>query len=156
MANENCLKGMKCPACGHERTLKIEILTWMLVFDDGTDVNEDTLWDDHSQCSCPECGHRGKVYEFYEEYQNRRRQSLSGLTLEMKREFIHNFMNQVRDRLLEASNQWPEEWDGMELRGLVKKAIDWEYQGLASAALSGRTKRGKDFNNEWIVKELYR
>ena len=70
MANENCLEGTACPKCQDEGPFKIEVTTWMLVHDDGTDYEGgDTEWEDDSACGCVACGFVGTVKDFQIENQ---------------------------------------------------------------------------------------
>jgi hypothetical protein len=64
MANTNCLEGKACPKCGQEDRLMITGLTTFEVTDDGTGDHGDVEWDDDSPCSCPSCGHAGKLKDF--------------------------------------------------------------------------------------------
>lgn len=64
MANENCLEGMSCPKCGSEEPFNISIRTVMEVWDNGTEGNEDTEWDDKDYCRCGRCKYEGKVRDF--------------------------------------------------------------------------------------------
>ena len=70
MANTNCLEGMACPKCQSEGPFKIEITTWMMVYDDGTDYQGgDTEWESESACGCAVCGYVATVKEFEIEHQ---------------------------------------------------------------------------------------
>ena len=65
MANENCLKGFRCPSCESEGPFKIEARVVVMVYDDGTvDSGYDTEWDDGSHCECFDCGKYGTVKDF--------------------------------------------------------------------------------------------
>lgn len=64
MANENCLKGMRCPRCEQDERLKIEVRTVVMMYDDGDSGQGDLHWEDESYCECPECGHYGVVRDF--------------------------------------------------------------------------------------------
>ena len=61
---ENCLEDMGCPQCGQRDCLKIEMSSRFELFDNGTGDNEDTEWDEHSPCQCPECLHEGTAGAF--------------------------------------------------------------------------------------------
>lgn len=69
--NTNCLEGMKCPKCGNESKLLVQVLSWVALTDDGTDPFDDEVdmesgagWDEKSGMACPECGFEGTVDDF--------------------------------------------------------------------------------------------
>lgn len=65
MANENCLKDIKCPKCGHEEQFRIAVEKVVLVTDDGTeDLPGDTEWGENSFIECTNCEATGTVGEF--------------------------------------------------------------------------------------------
>ncbi len=64
MTNENCLEGIRCPACGQEDRFKITAIITCLVTDDGSEPVGDHEWDDDSSTHCPECGFDGKLKAF--------------------------------------------------------------------------------------------
>ena len=64
MANTNVLEGMACPKCGSEGPFNILITALATVYDDGTDEQFDTEWDEDSRCDCIACGYSGKVWNF--------------------------------------------------------------------------------------------
>ena len=64
MTNENCLEGIRCPACGQEDRFKIAALITCLVTDNGSEPAGDNEWDDDSATHCPECGFDGKLKSF--------------------------------------------------------------------------------------------
>jgi len=64
MANENCLAGIVCPACGSDGTFNIVVSALATVTDDGTDDMRDIDWDEDSYISCMACHHTGTVREF--------------------------------------------------------------------------------------------
>ena len=65
MSNTNCLEGWSCPECHQEDRFDVEVHVTVTLFDDGVEgINGDTEYDDDNNCSCPECGHRGKVGDF--------------------------------------------------------------------------------------------
>lgn len=70
---------------------------------------------------------------------------------ERQKQLLSNFMDEVKSQLLDQADQWPEDWDGFELRWLVEQAI------LQEAPAHDRMgqKRWRDFKNEWTVKRLY-
>lgn len=73
------------------------------------------------------------------------------MTRDQQRELLTNFCDQVRDFLLSRSDQWPEEWDGHELRELAIYAFDNERTALMREP---RSKRRRDAHNEIIVRNL--
>lgn len=50
--NENCLKGICCPKCGHVEDFYITGQSTCHALDDGTEGHTDTEWDDKSSCRC--------------------------------------------------------------------------------------------------------
>jgi len=64
MTNENCLQGIRCPACGQEDRFKITALITCVVTDDGSDPVGDHEWDGDSSTHCPDCGFDGKLKAF--------------------------------------------------------------------------------------------
>jgi ribosomal protein S12 methylthiotransferase accessory factor YcaO len=65
MTNENCLQGVKCPACGNEDTFRIQVTTMASVTDDGAEVEHgDMDWDDDSYAECANCCEHGKLSDF--------------------------------------------------------------------------------------------
>ena len=68
MTNENCLAGVKCPACGNEDTFRIEVITMATVTDDGAEVEHgDMEWDGNSHAECGRCLRHGKLSHFMAE-----------------------------------------------------------------------------------------
>lgn len=72
MDNDNVLRGLKCPKCGHTSPLHIEVKVIASVSDDGW-CGDDIVyhwgsdWDDDSYCKCPECGYSATVEGFSSE-----------------------------------------------------------------------------------------
>jgi hypothetical protein len=67
-----------------------------------------------------------------------------------QRALLVAFCDSVRDQMLARSDNWPDSWDGLELRQLAARAFDFE------ANLPTWTRnRQKDFNNDWITRNLY-
>ncbi len=64
MPNENCLEGVKCPKCGHEKSFDIMVSAIARVNDGGIDRCEDYEWDDDSFCACRNCEFQGVVRDF--------------------------------------------------------------------------------------------
>ena len=46
------------------------------------------------------------------------------MNLEERKEFISSLMGTVEEKLLEDAEQMPDEWDGIELRRLIKDRFD--------------------------------
>lgn len=69
-----------CPACGHRESFVIEASECLLVFADGTVLEDDTgmEWGDHSCCRCHECNHTGSVYQFRLDTQTTRKEAAHG------------------------------------------------------------------------------
>lgn len=65
--NNNCLSGLRCPACGNEDSFSIEVRMPFDVTDDGAeqDRHADTSWDDDSLCGCSQCEWFGVVEDLY-------------------------------------------------------------------------------------------
>lgn len=55
---------MKCPRCGSDGPFRIEVKTFCLIYDDGSDEHGSIDWDDDSACVCPACDRSGIVQEF--------------------------------------------------------------------------------------------
>lgn len=59
--------GMMCPRCGEKRRLAVQIETWAVITDGGTDTYHDDCpdssheWGDSSPCRCAACGWSGTV-----------------------------------------------------------------------------------------------
>ncbi len=68
-----------------------------------------------------------------------------------QRELLTNFCNEVRDAMLEHSDEWPEDWDGFELRWLAEMVFNLE----APAHNRMGQKRWRDFLNTWQCERLY-
>lgn len=64
MSNENCLAGLRCPACDSEGPFKISSKCWAVVNDDGVDETTEVEWDGDSAIVCVGCGEMGIVSEF--------------------------------------------------------------------------------------------
>jgi hypothetical protein len=63
--NDNCLEGIRCPHCGWEGPFRINVMTTVLMHDDGCDgIDDSTEWDDKSWIECVNCNGEGKVSEF--------------------------------------------------------------------------------------------
>lgn len=77
-----------------------------------------------------------------------------------KEELLVVFCDRIRDKLLERSEQWPEEWDGHEIRELAAYAFDTE-RTLDRPPQPGRPRdrlnqaRARKAHNEIIVRNLY-
>ena len=66
MTNTNCLQGMRCPKCGSEGPVSVEISAVVLMHDDGFDNStiSDTAWELDSFCQCGQCGFTADVLAF--------------------------------------------------------------------------------------------
>ena len=70
MANTNCLEGMACPECGSEGPFAIYCTSWLMVYDDGTEIDHEAGgpdWGEDSEIACAACPAVGKVRAFYTE-----------------------------------------------------------------------------------------
>ncbi len=56
--------GLRCPKCGSDASLVVEVVTGALLTADGTDVLGDQVWGDESDMVCSACGMSGKVSDF--------------------------------------------------------------------------------------------
>jgi hypothetical protein len=58
---------MRCPSCGKDDELDVQMKVWGRLKCDGTDcdasVDGDHEWSDESLCACGNCGWRGTVAE---------------------------------------------------------------------------------------------
>jgi hypothetical protein len=64
MTNDNCLEGIRCPACGNEAEFHIAVHCVVTVTDEGVDDATDHVWDDDSYTRCPDCDEDGELAEF--------------------------------------------------------------------------------------------
>jgi len=65
MTNENCLQGIRCPACDNEDRFRIQVLATATVTDDGAVVEHgDMEWDATSYAECPNCHEHGELAHF--------------------------------------------------------------------------------------------
>jgi len=66
MSNTNCLEGMQCPdeECKSYGPFRIEVVTVVTMYDNGSGNTEDMDWGDDSFCECKECRLSGKVKDF--------------------------------------------------------------------------------------------
>jgi hypothetical protein len=66
MPNENCLKGIRCPKCGHTDDFYIVGQSTFHTMDDGTEGHTDVEWDDDSSCRCgnSDCEFVGDLRDF--------------------------------------------------------------------------------------------
>ena len=65
MTNENCLRGIKCPACRNEDRFRIQVFATATVTDDGAVVEHgDMEWDASSYAQCPNCDEHGELAHF--------------------------------------------------------------------------------------------
>lgn len=69
-----------------------------------------------------------------------------------QKELLSTLMDAMKEKLLQGADDWPEEWDGIELRELIYNAADWERSGYMC---DKRRKRANDFHNVWVTKNLY-
>jgi hypothetical protein len=61
--------GMKCPECGSDEDLKVEVRVMAWLSAEGTDPEGDQEWDSESPCEC-RCGWHGTVKQAKEAGQN--------------------------------------------------------------------------------------
>ncbi|MEE9386104.1 MAG: hypothetical protein V3V08_22050 [Nannocystaceae bacterium] len=68
-----------------------------------------------------------------------------------QKKLLRTFTGQVTAALLSRAKDWPESWDGHELRELVLYAFQYERTSLMRES----RKRRKDCLNDIIVNNLY-
>jgi uncharacterized iron-regulated protein len=73
------------------------------------------------------------------------------MTRDEQKELVRNFTQQVADALLSKADQWPEDWDGHDLRELVAYAFNHERTRL----MREDRKRRRAAENEILVRNLY-
>ncbi len=66
-----------------------------------------------------------------------------------QKKFIREMIENVRKEILKRAKDIPEEWNGVELRWLIK-----DHFNLVVIGGMGSKKRKRDYNNEVIVKNL--
>lgn len=64
-----------------------------------------------------------------------------------QKEFIRNLCNSIRDEMLQKSKDFPESWDGVELRELLSIKFDRERYPMDR-------KRKREFINDYITLNL--
>jgi hypothetical protein len=68
MTNTNCLAGFECPKCKSDGPFRITVQHIVLMYDDGTDIDEapdcSAEFGNHDPCECPKCGHHCTVIDF--------------------------------------------------------------------------------------------
>lgn len=66
MTNNNVLKGVKCPKCGHEKDFIYRMMTDIYVEDDGMDIDEHNQFefDDSVRVDCLGCRHEAPLHTF--------------------------------------------------------------------------------------------
>lgn len=73
------------------------------------------------------------------------------MTQNERKKLLRNLCNQIRDKLLKQSGEWPDNWDGVELRWLLKQAVDYEQVTFVNK----KSKRWQEFKNDWSIRNLY-
>ena len=61
---------LKCPKCGEDEDLMIEIRMWAMVTTEGLELSDAggaKSWNGKSACACGECQHSGTVEDFKED-----------------------------------------------------------------------------------------
>lgn len=74
------------------------------------------------------------------------------MTKKQQRALFNAIVRNVRKSLLLRSGDWPEAWDGHELRELLAVTFERERTSLMTEK---RSRRRKDARNEMLVKDLY-
>ncbi|OQW34118.1 MAG: hypothetical protein A4E19_18750 [Nitrospira sp. SG-bin1] len=68
--NTNCLEGWHCPDCHSWGPFTVEVTTYVLLWDDGSDLSSDHgshAYDDASVAICKACGKHATVGDFHHE-----------------------------------------------------------------------------------------
>ena len=68
-----------------------------------------------------------------------------------QRKLLRTFAEQVTAALLKRSKDWPETWDGHDLRELFLMAVEYERTGLMRESHTRR----RNVRNEVVVRNLY-
>lgn len=66
-----------------------------------------------------------------------------------QKRFINEMIENVKQEILRRAESIPEEWDGIELRWLIR-----DHFNLIAIEGVGSNKRKRDYNNEVLVKNL--
>lgn len=62
--------GLRCPACGRDDSLEIELRVWAALSADGTELIDDHHdWDQQSSCRCTACSFTARVRDFSIDHQ---------------------------------------------------------------------------------------
>lgn len=77
------------------------------------------------------------------------------MTKAQQRKILKAICDNVRDHLLSRSDQWPEEWDGHELRELVAEVHNNERTSLMRGNYGTGRRRRLEARNEILVRNLY-
>ena len=59
--------GLRCPKCGSDDGLEVQVRAWMVLTTEGTrpsDADGSEEWDDGSTCICGICQYEGSVVDF--------------------------------------------------------------------------------------------
>jgi len=71
--------GLRCPHCGADDQLQIQLTTWALLTPGGTIADSHHHdWHDRSQSECLACDHTGIVADFMIDHQRRARRAKGG------------------------------------------------------------------------------
>jgi Zn ribbon nucleic-acid-binding protein len=109
-SNTNCLRGMKCPKCGQEDSLKIEATCLFIVTDDGLeDEGYGHEWDDTNYCECPNCAHHGSVADFTIEEWGRQRNLPETLPHEKKFADLFDAARDAYDQMQQCAKLFDED-----------------------------------------------
>jgi|PlaIllAssembly_1097288.scaffolds.fasta_scaffold44816_7 hypothetical protein len=73
------------------------------------------------------------------------------MTRDEQRKLLRTFSQQVTASLIARSDDWPEEWDGHDLRELLLYAVEWERTSL----MRETPRRRREVRNEIAVRNLY-
>jgi hypothetical protein len=65
--------GLRCPHCGRDDRIEVEVRGWATISVDGTNAESDHTWDDTSGCMCAACDYIGSVAHFMIDNQKARR-----------------------------------------------------------------------------------
>ena len=93
--NSDSMKELRCPVCGHKKSLQIAGTALFNVYDNGTKSHAQgrVAWDAKPYTRCPECGFEGVLQDFYISNQTK---ELQMRTYEVVILVTHRFVGKVK------------------------------------------------------------
>jgi hypothetical protein len=73
------------------------------------------------------------------------------MNLPQKDKFVHDILDNLKRSILDKVDQWPENWDGHEIRQFIADYYTMHYCNVGTG-LTG--KRKKDYKNTCLVSNL--